>query len=148
MLFLGCGGKDDNSEAAKAQLLLPKVQKDLERIRRNYNSLSDQLRVVQHERDQYVLRLRQLTADGQNIEEMNMKMKQQAERIAFLEEQIGQLNATIESQQTTISQRDNTISELVALIEQQPVSDEQQGIIDQQEIIEQGDVAEQQVEGY
>ncbi len=141
VIFPGCGGKDDNSEAAKAELLLPKVQKDLERVRRNYNSLSDQLRVVQHERDQFALRLRQLMTEGQNIEEMNVKIKQQAERITLLGEQIEELNATVESQRATISEQQNTITELVGLIEQ-PVPDEQQGIVDQQETVE------QQAEGY
>ena len=148
VMLPGCEGKDDNSEAAKAQLLLPKVQKDLERTRRKYNSLSDRLRVVQHERDQLAMRIRQLTTDDQSVEEMNMKVKQQAERIVFLEEQIEELSATIDSQRTTISQRENTINELVALIEQQPVSDDQQGIVDQQEIVEQEEVIEEQIEGY
>ncbi len=138
VIFLGCEGKDDNSEAARAELLLPKVQKDLERVRRNYNSLSDRLRVVQHERDQLALQIRQLTTEGQNVEEMNAKIKQQAERITLLEEQIEELNATVESQRATISEQQNTITELVELIEQ-PVSDEQQGIVDQQEVLDQQD---------
>ena len=132
VIFLGCEGKDDNSEAAKAQLLLPKVQKDLERVRRNYNSLSERLRVVQHERDQLALQIRQLMTDGQNVEEMNAKVKQQAERITFLEGQIEELDATVESQRATISEQQNTITELVGLFEQQPVSDTQEEIVEPQ----------------
>lgn len=142
VIFSGCGGKDDNSEAARAELLLPKVQKDLERVRRNYNSVSDQLRVVQHERDQLALQLRQLMAESQNIEEMNAKNKQQTEKITLLGEQIDELNATVESQRATISEQQNTITELVGLIEQQPVSEEQQGTVDQQGTVE------QEAEGY
>jgi septal ring factor EnvC (AmiA/AmiB activator) len=132
VIFSGCGGKDDNSEAAKAELLLPKVQKDLERVRRNYNSLSDQLRVVQHERDQLALQLRQLMAEGQNVDEMKAKIKQQTERITLLGEQIEELNVTVESQRATISEQQNTITELVGLIEQQPVSDTQQETVEPQ----------------
>lgn len=142
VILLGCEGKNDDSEAAKAELLFPKVQKELERVQRNNRSLIDQLREVQHERDQYILRLRQLTTEGQNVEEMNAKIKQQAEKIAILEEQIEELNATVESQRATISEQQNTITELVGLIEQQPVSDGQQGNVDQQETVE------QQAEGY
>ena len=142
VMFLGCKGKNNDSEAAKAELLLPKVQRDLERIKRNYNSLVDQLRVVQHERDQLAAQVTQLSSEGQSIVEMNLKNKQQAERITFLEEQIEELNATVESQRTTISEQQSTITELVGLIEQQPVPDTQQGTIDQQETVE------QQAEGY
>jgi chromosome segregation ATPase len=144
VVFLGCEGKDDSSETAKAELLLPKVQKELERIQRSNRSLVDQLREVQHERDQYVMRLRQLATDSQTVEEMNAKIKQQAARTVLLEEQIEALNATVESQRATISEQQNTITELVNLIEQEPVSDIQQEPVSdiQQEAVE------QQVDGY
>jgi len=148
VIFPGCEGKDDNSEAVRAELLLPKVQKDLDTIRRRYNSLSEQLRVVQHERDQFAIQIRQLTADGQNVEEIKIKFREQAERINFLEEQIEELNTTIESQRTTISGHESTIAELIALIEQQNISNEQQEIIDQQEVVEQEEFVEEQAEGY
>lgn len=148
VMLHGCEGKDDNSEAVRAELLLPKVQKDLENIRKRYNSLSESLRVVQHERDQFAIQIRQLTTDGQDVKQIEIKFKEQAERINFLEEQIVELSATIESQRTTISEHESTIAELVALIEQQNTSDEQQEIIDQQEVMEQEEFVEEQAEGY
>jgi len=143
VIFVGCKGKDDNSEAAKAQLLLPKIQKDLARARSTMNSLSDQLRVVQHERDQLIQQIGQLTSARDNavstaetadksIDEMVAKIDEQSERIKYLEDEINRLNSTIEDQGATISQQQATIAELVSLIDQEPVSEGQQGIVDQQ----------------
>jgi len=143
MIFLGCEGKDDNSEAAKAQLLLPKVQKDLERTRRSLNSLSEQLRVVQHERDQLIQRIRQITSArddavstaetvGQNVGDMSTKINEQSERIKYLEEEIDRLNSVIEEQGATISQQQATIADLVSLINQGDISENQQEVVDEQ----------------
>jgi peptidoglycan hydrolase CwlO-like protein len=139
MILAGCEGRDDNSEAAKAQLLLPKVQKDLERTRRSLNSLSDQLRIVQHERDQLIQQVRQISSarddavsTAQNVEGMSTKINEQSERIKYLEDEIDRLNSVIEEQGVTISQQQATIAELVSLIDQEPVTDGQQEVFDQQ----------------
>lgn len=139
MIFVGCEGRDDNSEAAKAQLLLPKVQKDLERARRSMNSLSDQLRVVQHERDQLIQQIRQISSarddavsTAQNVDDMSTKINEQSERIKYLEDEINRLNSVTEEQGATISQQQATIADLVSLIDQEPVSEGQQEVVDQQ----------------
>src|SRR4030042_1100018 len=143
MILIGCKPREGNSQAAEAQVLLPKVQKDLERARSNLNSLSEQLRMIRFERDQLATQIRQLTSAhddavstaetaGQNIGEMTAKINEQSERIKFLEDEINRLNSVIEDQGTTISQQQATIAELVGLIEQRPIPEGQQGIIAQQ----------------
>lgn len=140
VILLGCGRKQDD-EAAEALVLLPKVQKDLDRARSNLNSLSEQLRMMQFERNQLSQQIRQLTSAredavntdetmDENIDEMAAQMNQQTERISYLEEEIDRLNAIIEEQGATISQQQGTIAELVSLFEQRPIPEEQEEIID------------------
>ena len=142
VIFMSCKGREDKSQAAEAQVLLAKVQKELERAKSNQNSLIEQLRTVQLERNQLATQIRQLTSAhddaistaetaDQSIGEMTAKIGEQSERIKFLEDEINRLNSVIEDQGTTISQQQATIAELVSLIEQ-PIPEEQQEIVDQQ----------------
>ena len=143
-ILLSCKQKDNSSQAAEAQIMLSKVQRDLERAKSNMNSLSEQLQAVQFERNQLAAQVRQLnsahdeavsTAEnaGQSISEMTAKMNEQNEKIQAFEDEINRLNSVIEEQGATIAQQQATIAELVGLIEQRPVPEgQQQQIADQQ----------------
>jgi chromosome segregation ATPase len=141
-ILLSCRQKDDSSQAAEAQIMLPKVQRELERAKSNMNSLSEQLQAVQFERNQLAAQVRQLTSAhdeaistaetaGQSISEMTAKINEQNQKIQSFEDEINRLNSVIEEQGTTIAQQQTTIAELVGLIEQRPVSEGQQQITDQ-----------------
>ncbi|MBN2182168.1 MAG: hypothetical protein JW715_09660 [Sedimentisphaerales bacterium] len=130
VILIGCTQKDDNSEAARAQVLLPKVQKDLDRVKRNNDSLIDRLRAVELERNMLSQQVNQLTTAGQNVSEMTAKINEQGERITYLETQIDELNAVIESQRNTISEQQSTIAELVSFFER-PDSETQEVVMDQ-----------------
>lgn len=142
-ILLSCKQKDDSSQAAEAQILLPKVQRDLERARSNMNSLSEQLQAVQFERNQLAAQVRQLTSAhdeavstaetvGQSVSEMTATINEQNQKIQAYEEEINRLNSVIEEQGATIAQQQTTIAELVGLIEQGSVPEGQQQAADQQ----------------
>jgi len=143
VMLISCERRGDDTEAAEAQVLLPKAQKDLARAKSNLNSLREQLQAVQHERDLLAQQVGELTTARDNavntaqtvdksIDNMTAKINEQSERISFLENEIDELNAVVEVQRATIAEQQGTIAELVSFIKQKPIPEEQEEVIDKQ----------------
>jgi chromosome segregation ATPase len=147
VILVGCQDKRENKEKAEAELLVPKLERELAKAKSHLKLLSDELEAVKQMRDQLEQQVRNLTAAhddavkqsetaDQNVDELNRKINKQSERISYLENEINVLNSVVEEQRATIAEQQGTIAELVTIIEQQPVEGEQVIPEEQQEVVE------------